>query len=160
MQMIVLLALATVMYAGYNIFVNISGAHVPKDATSTVLATLFLQLTALIATSLFAAYLWEKGGHNFQLTPRAYLWAGLGGVCIAGAEVAYFYLFGGIGGERIQASIGIPFVVSGTILITMIVSFFVFREQLSPLQLAGCGAVIVGILMLAFGAQSQIGGHG
>ena len=52
---VTLLLAITVLYAGYNLLVKVSSSHVPASATSTVLATICLQLAALAASVVFAS---------------------------------------------------------------------------------------------------------
>ena len=51
---ILLLTAITALYAGYNLLVKVSSNHVPESATTTVLATICLQLAALAASGTFA----------------------------------------------------------------------------------------------------------
>ena len=79
-------------------------------------------------------------------------------MCIGGAEIAYFYLFGGIGALKpMAANVVIPTVVSGTIVITAIAAYFIFRESLAPIQFAGVGCIIIGMLLLYFGKGLALG---
>lgn len=143
-----LLAIITVLYAGYNILIKISGNHVPADATTTVAATMCLQLAGFATSAVFMVALLIKGGHAIHLPPRAYAWAAAAGLCIGGAEIAYFYLFGGIGmAKPIAANIGIPVIVGGTIVISMLLSFLVLREPLTWNHLLGSGLIIAGVLV-------------
>ncbi|MHC4295237.1 MAG: hypothetical protein ACYSTL_06595 [Planctomycetota bacterium] len=152
MLSLILLLAVTALYAGYNLLIKVSSAHVPAEVTSTILATISLQVAALGASALFAAILLLRGGHTVQLTVPAYAWAAAAGLCIGGAEIAYFYLFGGIGhGRPMPASIAIPVIVSGTIVITAVVAHFIFREPLSTLQLLGGALVIGGIVLMYLG---------
>jgi drug/metabolite transporter (DMT)-like permease len=71
------------------------------------------------------------------------------GLCIGGAEIAYFYLNGGIGTlTPMAANVIIPTVVCGTIVISAIAAYFIFRETLAPVQFAGIGCIILGVLPL------------
>ena len=66
-----LLAAVTLLYAGYNLLIKLSGTHVPASATTTVLATVCLQVAALSTSALFLSFLAAQGGHVFALAPRA-----------------------------------------------------------------------------------------
>lgn len=149
-----LLVLVTVLYAGYNLLVKLSGNAVPAAATTTILATIALQIAALAASLAFATLLHVRGGHVFALSGPAFFWAVLAGLCIGGAEIAYFYLFGGIGNtEPMAANIAIPIVVSGTIVITMMVSYMIFRETLTWSQAIGSACIVLGIALLFLGRE-------
>ena len=153
----VLLALTTVLYAGYNLLVKASGAAVPATATTTIIATICLQIAALATSLAFAAALHVRGGEVFTLSGTALFWAVLAGLCIGGAEIAYFYLFGGLGSsEPMSANTAIPIVVSGTIIIATAVSHFIFRETLTWSQLVGAACVVFGILLIFFGRDGTV----
>lgn len=146
---VLLLIVVTVLYAGYNLLIKVSGSYIPSDATSTILATICLQISALATSGLFAAILLLRGDHSLHLGTEAYLWAIAAGLCIGGAEIAYFYLFGGLGGEKaMPANIAIPVIVSGTIVITLIVAYFLLKEPLAWQQLLGSVVIVTGIGIL------------
>lgn len=146
---ILLLIAITALYAGYNLLVKVSSLHVPAAATSTVLATICLQLAALAASGTFAAVLIARGGHVLALSPAAYAWAAGAGLCIGLAEIGYFYLFRGVGGGGpLAASVVVPAIVTGTVVLTMLVSSVALRESLGPMQVAGTVVVVVGIAMI------------
>ncbi len=155
---LLLLVTVTTLYAGYNLLIKISASHVPVAATSTIAATICLQLAALTTSMLFLAIAMIRGGQVLQLSWGAYIWAAAAGLCIGGAEIAYFYLFGGIGNVKpMAANVVIPTVVSGTVVITAIAAYFIFRESLSPIQFAGVGCVILGVLLLHLGKGLALG---
>ncbi|MEO1864491.1 MAG: hypothetical protein ABGX98_01925, partial [Pseudomonadota bacterium] len=118
-----LLLLITLLYAGYNLFVKVSGDHAAGTVTTTILATISLQTAALVVSLMFAAYLFMRGGQTFALPPASYKWAVLSGVCIGIAEIGYFYLFSGTGlRQTIPASTAIPIIVCGTAVVAFVVS--------------------------------------
>ena len=152
MHGLILLALVTLLYAGYNLFVKMSSGHVADKVTSTVLATMCLQFTALVVSTLFAIYLLRKGGQVLQLSPSAYGWAAAAGLCIGAAEIGYFYLFGSFrAGKSIPASVVIPTVVCGTVIVALLASRFLFNETLTLVQISGIVIAIVGIVMVYAG---------
>lgn len=149
---VLLLVTVTTLYAGYNLLIKLSASHVPEAATTTIAATICLQIAALTTSLVFVIIAMARGGQTLQLTSGAYLWAAAAGLCIGGAEIAYFYLFGGIGGIKpMAATVVIPTVVSGTILITVIAAYFIFSETLGMIQLAGLGCIVIGMLLLYYG---------
>jgi drug/metabolite transporter (DMT)-like permease len=155
---LLLLVVATTLYAGYNLLIKVSASHVPEAATSTVAATICLQLAALTTSVLFLSVAMIRGGQVLQLTWGAYLWAAAAGLCIGGAEITYFYLFGGIGATKpMAANVVIPTVVSGTIVLTTIAAYVIFRETLAPIQVAGIGCIILGVLLLYLGKGLTLG---
>jgi len=143
-----LLIAVTFLYAGYNLFVKLSGDQVPVTATSTVLATICLQIAALLVSLLFFAVLLARGGHSFALTGSAYGWALAAGICIGIAEIGYFYLFSSVAGNTpMSANIAIPVIVSGTVVLAMIFSYVALKEPVSLNQLLGSFLIVVGIAL-------------
>jgi len=156
MNVYIFLAIVTIFYAGYNLLIKVSGGHVPETATSTILATITLQLAALTASVIFASILLARGGQSFMLPAPAFLWAIGAGFCIGIAEIAYFYVFGGLGGSQaLPANVAIPTIVCGTIVITTLVSFFIFKEPLATRQILGSLVVIVGIFLIFWPAKGS-----
>ena len=146
---LLLLFAITVLYAGYNLLVKVSTLHVPAAATSTVLATICLQLAALAASCTFALALLARDGHVLKLSPAAYGWAVGAGLCIGVAEIGYFYLFRGVGGAGpVAASVAVPVIVTGAVVLTMLLSWLVLRESLGAMQIAGTVIVVIGIAMI------------
>ncbi len=144
-----LLLLTTILYAGYNFLVKVSAEHVPPMASSTITATITLQIAALATSLVFAVMLRVVSAGSMWLTPKAYLWAALAGICIGAAEIAYFYVFSGVGtGHRIGASVAVPFVVSGTILLATLAGWLIAGEPFRGLQLIGLSLIVVGIALL------------
>jgi len=144
-----LLITITVLYAGYNLFIKVSSGHVPITATSTIAATLCLQFAAVSTTLAFALYIFTREGQVFKLTAPAYGWAALAGVCIGLAEVGYFYLYRSSGNEvPLTANVVVPVIVSGTIAITTVVSYLVFKDALSSGQILGTLMIFAGIAVL------------
>ncbi len=148
---ILLLFAITVLYAGYNLLVKVSSNYIPASATSTVLATICLQIAALAASGTFALLLLARGGHVLKLSAAAYAWAAGAGLCIGLAEIGYFYLFRGVGGGPVAASVAVPVIVTGTVVLTMLLSAFALRESLGAMQVAGTVVVVIGIAMIFSG---------
>lgn len=149
MSAIILLMATTLLYAGYNIFIKVSSGHVPAGAYSTITATICLQISALVISLLFLAVQKQHTDASLVLSTRTYLWAIAAGLCIGGAEIAYFYLFAGLGHDKpMAANIAIPVVVSGTIVLSLIAGGIVFKETLGWPQLLGAGMIMAGISVL------------
>lgn len=153
---LILLAGVTVLYAGYNLLIKLSGGQVPAEATTTILATICLQLAALSTSAVFLSMLTLRGGHVFALSTGSYFWAAVAGVCIGGAEIGYLYLFGGVGlSKPMAASVAIPTIVSGTIVIAMLFSYFVLKETIALNQVLGSLLIVFGITLFFVKAQAS-----
>lgn len=146
---LILLLGVTSLYAGYNLLVKVSSGHVPVAATTPILATITLQAAALAVSAAFAAGLVLRGGHVLAVSAPAVSWAVAAGLCIGAAEIGYFYLFRGVAGsEPMPANVAIPIIISGTIVLTLLVSWLVFREPFTWARLLGAALVMAGVVTL------------
>ena len=144
-----LLLLTTLLYAGYNILIKVSGGQVPDGAATTVSATIVLQIAALGASAVFALSQTSAGVPIWNLPKAAYLWAIGAGLCIGAAEIAYFYLFSGIGLARpVEAHVAIPTIVGGTVALALVASWLLFNERLGAFQIGGALMIIVGLVLI------------
>ena len=83
------------------------------------------------------------------LTPSAYGWAAAAGICIGGAEIGYLYLLSGVGSSRgLPGHVIIATAVSATVLLTLIVARWVFREAVGWPQVLGGVLIVCGVLLL------------
>ena len=120
-----LLITVTLAYAGYNLFIKLAGAQNINN-NNGIAATLCLQIFALIVTSVFSIYLSSLGENIFVLPSKTYLYAVFGGISIGIAEIGYFYLFNASNTDgALNANTAIPIILGGTILVTMIFSFYI-----------------------------------
>lgn len=152
MQTLIFLCLITFCYAAYNLLVKVSSDHAGPVSAPPILATISLQLAALTLSCLYLLYLYQKGQSVF-ISLQAIPWAVAAGVCIGAAEIMYFILFRGFEGETvIAANRAIPFIVGGTIVITVVVAGLLLGEQLSGLQWLGVALCVAGMLVLGLSA--------
>ena len=150
MRTLILLILITICYAGYNLLVKVSGSHTGSVNIAPILATMALQATALGVSVVYLLYLTQQNV-NVALPGKAFKWAVGAGVCIGLAEILYFYLFRGFAEDKpVSGSIAIPFIVGGTIVISVLVSVLVFGETLKPVQWLGVILAFSGMILLAF----------
>lgn len=151
---LILLLVITFLYAGYNLLIKVSSSYVPLEASSTILATITLQIAALLISCLFATALMVRGATSLALPSSAYLWAALAGLCIGAAEIAYFYLFRGVASAPpIAANIAIPFIVSGTIVVTVIIAWLLFREPMTWQKVLGTVLIVAGVATIYLDRQ-------
>jgi len=148
-----LIFFATLCYAGYNIFIKVSGDHVPNEASSTILATVAVQCAALFASVCFLGYQLVNGVPVNGLSHKTYFWAVLAGISIGVAEIVYIYLFSGLTRphQTVQAGTVIMLVVGGTILITALVSVTIFGDPLGRAQILGVFFMLLGLVSIFFG---------
>ena len=153
MHTLILLILVTVFYSAYNLLVKVSSSHIDSTSTPPIVATIFLQSSALIISVIYFLYLTRQHA-SLALPAKVYIWAIAGGICIGIGEILYFYLFRGFSDDDpVAASSAIPFIVGGTIVIAVAVSHFVFREALNNGQWFGIALTFLGMVVLAFNSR-------
>jgi drug/metabolite transporter (DMT)-like permease len=154
MYTLILLLLITLCYAAYHLLVKVSSNYGGAFDAAPILATLSLQATALVVSLAYFFYLISQDV-SVTLPGKAYIWAIGAGLCIGLAEIMYFYLFRGVAGEKpMAASTAIPFIVGGTIVVTVLVSMLVFRETLNPGQWIGVSLALIGMVILGLNTIS------
>ncbi|MFL2737990.1 MAG: EamA family transporter [bacterium] len=143
-----LLITVTLAYAGYNLFIKLAGAQNINN-NNGIAATLCLQIFALIVTSFFSIYLSSLGENIFVLPSKTYLYAVFGGISIGIAEIGYFYLFNASNTDgALNANTAIPIILGGTILVTMIFSFYILKESFNYHKIIGTIFIIIGIYLI------------
>ena len=143
-----LLITVTLAYAGYNLFIKLAGAQNINNNTG-IAATLCLQIFALIVTSVFSIYLSSLGENIFVLPSKTYLYAVFGGISIGIAEIGYFYLFNASNTDgALNANTAIPIILGGTILVTMIFSYYILKESFNYHKIIGTIFIIIGIYLI------------
>ena len=143
-----LLIIVTLAYAGYNLFIKLAGAQNINN-NNGIAATLCLQIFALIVTSFFSIYLSSLGENIFVLPSKTYLYAVFGGISIGIAEIGYFYLFNASNTDgALNANTAIPIILGGTILVTMIFSFYILKESFNYHKIIGTIFIIIGIYLI------------
>ncbi len=154
MKSLLFVLLIMLCYSGYNLLIKVSMSHAGSSIVSPILATICLQISALGVSMVYLMTASRTTASFSDLPIAAYVWAIGAGICIGIAEILYFYLFRGFAGEPpIQASTAIPMVIGGTILITIMVSVFLFREALNPAQWLGVALAFAGMALLAFNSS-------
>ncbi|MCY4051816.1 MAG: EamA family transporter [Gammaproteobacteria bacterium] len=154
MKSLLIILLITLCYSGYNLLIKVSMSHAESTSISPIFATIGLQISALMVSIVYLITTARTSVSFSDLPFGAYTWAIAAGICIGIAEILYFYLFRGFSGETpIQASTAIPMVIGGTILITILISVFLFRESLTNAQWLGVALAFVGMTVLAFNSN-------
>ncbi len=151
MYSLILLLLITLCYAAYNLLVKASGDQ--AGLAAPILATITLQLAALGVSCIVLLHLLRQG-EVLAMPGRAFGFAIAAGICIGLAEVMYFYLFRGVDGNPgMAASVAIPVIVGGTIVVSVLVAALAFGERPNGMQWLGITLAAAGMLVLALGAR-------
>ena len=97
MTQYLILILTAFLYAGYNLFIKVSGDHVPVTANTTIMATIALQIAALATSTSFAIYLVAGGTVILGLSKLPFsgpYWLGFASVALKFVNFIYLDIQG------------------------------------------------------------------
>ena len=130
-------------------FIKLSSNHTSIENNNILSATLILQFTALITTLSLSSKIIISTDKFFILSLKSYIYAILGGICIAAAEIGYFYIFSNKNSTlSLNASSTIPIVIGGTICITFIFSYLFLNEEIYLQNGIGVILILIGITLI------------
>ncbi|MDO7851812.1 EamA family transporter [Hymenobacter convexus] len=125
----------------YNLFIKLASNHLPPAVGAVVLQ--------LVAAALGAGWLLhlKLQGAPLPLSPRGLGLAALAGLGVGLAEILTFAVFQ----RGVNASVGTPIIVGGSVLLTALMGLAFLRETLSLAQLGGLVLIVAGIALVARG---------
>lgn len=138
-----LVSLAAVMFGLYNVFIKVSADHI-----QAVLGAVVLQFVAAFVGLGMLAWLHLATPTELTVTSRGVWLSALAGVAIGVVEIVSFAIYG----RGMAVAVGNPLIVGGSLVITTGVGFALLREHLNVVQLAAIGVIMLGIVLLAWGA--------
>ncbi len=139
MHWLVLLIITAIFFGFYNFFIKVSAGHIHE-----ILGAVILQAVALVLGSIALIFLKLKG-IPFENSHKGLLFAILAGVFVGMAEITSFYAFS----KGTQATVGIPVIVGGTVIVGAILGAVFLKEVLYWQHYLGIILILAGIVMLA-----------
>jgi transporter family protein len=139
MHWLILLIITAVFFGFYNFFIKVSAGHIHE-----ILGAVVLQAVALLLGGIALAYLKLKNS-AFESSGKGLLFAVLAGIFVGLAEITSFYAFS----RGTPASVGIPVMVGGTVVVGTFLGIIFLKEQLHWQHYAGIALIIAGIWMVA-----------
>ena len=138
MNWLLLAIMSALIYGGYNFFLKLSSGHIHQ-----VLGAVILQFSALSVGGALLLIL-RSTGQQLEFTRLGIIFAVLGGMCVASAEIIALYIFS----RGVPATVGVPVIVGGTVAATTLYGMIFLRESLTLWQWLGLALVVIGIVML------------
>lgn len=139
MNWIGLAIVTAAFYALYNIFIKQASPHVQE-----VLGAVILQAVALLLGCGWLMYLRMKGV-PLEVTSRGVWLSAVAGIFVGLAEICSFLVFA----RGVPASLGIPVIIGGSVLIAAVIGFFWLKEMLGLYQILGLICIVGGIWLLS-----------
>lgn len=140
---IVPVALAALFYTAYALFVARAAGRIDPLLSSGLVNAIGAALPLALYAALRARGVQEGALAPTPLLPGGLLFSVLAGLAIA--AFGYFLMKAFAGGA---VSYVIPVVYGSTIALSTLIGWAVFRESMSPLQLAGIAAILGGLAMI------------
>ncbi len=138
MNWVILIIMVLLFYALYNFFISLSSGDIHQ-----VVGALILQITAAIFGGLVLLYL-KLTKTELLVSKKGILFAVLAGICIGVAEISYFFVYS----KGISASVAIPMVMGGTVLVGSILGFIFLKESITLWHVLASILIIAGISIM------------
>ena len=140
MNRLLLALLAAFCFGAYNVFMKIASGYI-HEITGAVI----LQFVAAIAG--LAILLYIKYGTNEVITisQKGIMYSVLAGLCVGGAEIVSFIVFG----KGVPASTGIPIIIGGAIVVGTVIGMLFLKEKITTFHVLGTVLIILGILLVS-----------
>jgi len=138
MNWVILIIMVLLFYALYNFFISLSSGDIHQ-----VVGALILQITAAIFGGLVLLYL-KLTKTELLVSKKGILFAVLAGICIGVAEISYFFVYS----KGISATVAIPIVMGGTVLVGSILGFIFLKESITLWHVLASILIIAGISIM------------
>lgn len=140
MHWFILLILTALFFGLYNFFIKLSSGHIHE-----ILGAVILQVVALGLGGLALLFLKLMKSTAFEVSGKGIWFAVWAGLFVGLAEITSFYAFS----KGIAASVAIPVIVGGTLLVGALLGVIVLKESLTPFQYLGIVLILAGVVILA-----------
>lgn len=131
--------MTAVFFGAYNVFIKLASGHINQ-----IVGAVILQVVAALLGGLILLIL--KTTHQpLEISPKGIQMAILAGVFVGLAEIASFYVFS----KGVSASVGIPIIIGGSILVGAILGLVFLKESLNLTQVFAIGLIVAGVVLLS-----------
>ncbi len=141
MSIIILIIFAIISYTLYGVFASRASGKIDVNLSTVI----FNGLGAILPLIVFTFYKISKGEKLIDTTNSGIIYSVLAGVSIAVFGVLLMKIF-----EKGGLSYVMPLVYGGTIILTSLIGWLLFKENISGIQLFGIAFIIVGITLVIF----------
>ena len=125
-------------YGAYNFFVKISA-----NKLSPTIVIMLLTGTAFLVASISTLVL-KFTGHNLTVSKNVIMYPVLAGLFAGVAEIFYLLMYS----KNAPLSIGLPLVMSGTIIVAVFLGIIILKEDLSAVKFIGILVTLIGLIVL------------
>ncbi|MFH1298370.1 MAG: EamA family transporter [Patescibacteria group bacterium] len=132
----IFIALMTAFFYGlYNVFIKIASGHIHE-----IVGAVILQVVAALLGGVILIVL-RFMDHPLDISSKGVLFAVLAGIFVGLAEITSFYLFS----KGVAASVGVPVIIGGSVVIAAAVGLLFLKETLLPLHYLAVVMIVAGV---------------
>ena len=140
MNWLLLALLGAFCFGAYNVFIKIASGYI-HEITGAVI----LQFVAAFAGLGVLLYLKFRGNEVIEISQKGVYYSILAGLCVGGAEILSFIVFG----KGVPASTGIPIIIGGAIVVGAVIGVLFLKEKITIFNILGTIFVVLGILLIS-----------
>jgi transporter family protein len=139
MNWIFLTITTAVFYGAYNVLIKISSGHINQ-----IVGAVILQVTAAVLGASILLFL-KITNSPLMISQKGILFAVLAGFFVGLAEITSFFIFS----RGLSASVGIPVIIGGSVLVGAVFGVVFLKETLSYLHYLAIAMIIIGVALLS-----------
>lgn len=139
MPLIVLIILATLLYALFGIFASRAGNKIDATLSSVI----FNGFGAALPLVIYAFFKFTKGAKLIATTSSGIIYSVFAGIAIALFSILLIKIF-----EKGGLAYVIPLIYGGTIALASLAGWLLFKEAVSGLHLLGIAVIVIGIALV------------
>lgn len=133
-----LAVMTAVFYGVYNFFIKVSSGHINQ-----IVGAVILQIVAALLGGVILLIM-KMTNSPLEISPKGVWFAILAGIFVGLAEITSFFVFS----KGVYASIGIPIVIGGSVLVGAVLGLIFLKETINPANILGILFIVGGIILL------------
>ena len=139
MNWITLAIITAFSYGAYNVFIKIASGHINQ-----IVGAVILQIVAAMLGGVLLVIL-KMTNASLTISQKGVVYAVLAGLFVGLAEITSFFVFS----KGVSASVGVPIIIGGSVLVAAMLGLFFLKESLSPMQYLAIALIVAGVGLLA-----------
>ncbi len=138
MNWVLIVLLTAIFYGLYNFFIKVASGSIHQ-----IVGAVILQIVAAALGIIILLYL-KFTNIPLDISPKGVQFAVLAGIFVGLAEIFSFYAFS----KGISASLGIPIIVGGSVVVGAFLGLTFLKESLGLIQYLAIAMIVAGIAIL------------
>ncbi len=131
--------MTAVFYGAYNVFIKVSSGHINQ-----IVGAVILQIVAALLGGVILIIM-KITNTPLELSSKGVWFAVLAGIFVGLAEITSFFVFS----KGVSASVGIPIIIGGSILVAAVLGVAFLKETLNPLHILAISLIVAGVVILS-----------